>query len=150
MSPISSVYPWYRDDIKREHIFHFKNLGRIFSNRKRRRWEDAVIHLHWGATRRAALYQTKKCGDNPACSHLTKEAQSIIPLAPLCYSLDLPHYWKNYLHTHTHTHIQVNRCRLRGLWQKWTWWWSKLPPETDLSPSGTPVNDLCHGCVGIH
>lgn len=26
----------------------------------------------------------KMCGDNPACSHLTKQAQSIIPLAPLC------------------------------------------------------------------
>lgn len=25
-----------------------------------------------------------------------------------------------------------------------------LPPETDLSPSRTPANGLCHGCVEIH
>lgn len=65
-----------------------------------------MIYLHCGAGRHAALYQKerkKKSGDNPACSHLTKKAQSIIPLAPLCYSLDLPHYWNNYLRAHTRT-----------------------------------------------
>lgn len=91
----------------------------------------------------------KKSRDNPACSHLTKQAQSIIPPAPLCYSPDLPHYRHNYLHTDTHTHPPE-----AGVGEKvraeMNMMGSERPPETDLSPSGTPVNDLCHGCVGIH
>lgn len=84
--------------------FSLQNPRRMFSNGKRRRWENAAIYLHCRANRHAVLCQKKNYTDNPACSHLTKRDQSIIPLTSLCYSLHRPHYWNNYLQTQKEPH----------------------------------------------
>lgn len=123
VSPASSVHPWYRDDIKRKPIFHLRNLGRIFSIGRRRRWKDVAIHLHCGAWRHAALHQTKK----------RKKCVEITQLVLIWPSKPNPSYlWPHCVWiflitgttTYTVTHKAASRrhCRMRGLRQTWTWW----------------------------
>lgn len=104
MSPIPSESPWNRDNIKIESIFHFRIQGACLATGKggggKMQW-----YIHCRAKRHAVLCQKKKnYTDNPACSHLTKRDQSIIPLTSLCYSLHRPHYWNNYLQTQKEPH----------------------------------------------
>lgn len=66
--------------IQKWHFLFKQNLGCIFS-----------VERGGGGKRQWCMhpYIRKKSRANSACS---KEVQSIIPQAPLCHSLDLPHY----------------------------------------------------------